>query len=108
MLYCDASYKVNSNRIGIGIYLTDRTGNDGGCKITTWTARDPEEAECLAIQSAAEWERNLRFKVICIYFDAKNPVSYLRNKNNQISCFNSSILDDSIYILNNFNFLLKK
>lgn len=56
------------------------------------------------VLEAAKSAKSLILDVICINNDAKNPISYLRNKNNQISRFSSSILDDSLFILNNFSF----
>ncbi|XP_026396895.1 uncharacterized protein LOC113291592 [Papaver somniferum] len=96
MMYCDAPYINISNKIGIGIYLVDETGNYGGCKTITGITRDSEEAESLAILVAADWERSLNFEAICINSDAKNPVSFFKNKNNQTSWFSNSILEDSI------------
>ncbi|XP_026440096.1 uncharacterized protein LOC113338916 [Papaver somniferum] len=104
MLYCDASYRKNFTDIGICIYLIDGTVNYRGCKTVAGIARDPEEAECCAILEAAKRARSLDLDKICIYTDAKNLVSYLRNKANQVSWFSSSILDDSLFILDNFSF----
>lgn len=104
LIFCDASYDLNTNSAGIGIVIIDVTGTYRGCKIQPTITRDSKEAESLAIWEAINWAKGKRLHNICILSDSKNVISYLLNKQGQTSWYSSSILDDCLVVKESFQF----
>ncbi|XP_026433574.1 uncharacterized protein LOC113331013 [Papaver somniferum] len=85
LVYCDAPYDKNSNQTGIGILVTDIARSYQGCKLINGKARNPEEAESMAVFEALKWLKNKNHVSICVRNDAKNVMEYLLNNKNQTS-----------------------
>lgn len=84
LVYCDASFDKNTNTTGIGIYMTTAAGTFKGCKTIKGLARNPEEAECLAVLETIKWAHSKNLSSISIYSDAKKVIDYLKNKNGSL------------------------
>lgn len=81
----DASFDENTNKSGIGLILTDAAGNYQRCKTIAVLAKDPEEAESLAVLEAVKWLKTKNQSKISIKWDANNVISHLNKSANQIS-----------------------
>lgn len=105
LIYYDASFDGNTNNTGIGINMTTCACIYKVCKIVKCVERNPEEAECLAVLEAIKWAKSKNLTFISLYSDAKKFMDYLKNKNNSLCWFSSTIIDDCYFRIINICYL---
>lgn len=104
LVFCDASFDKNTNKVGLRIVLMDISGSYMGCKVVSGIASNLEEAENLALLEAAKWIKHKNFMDVSIKSDARILIAYLYKSKGKNSWTTYTLLDDGVFLLKGINF----
>ncbi|XP_026442868.1 uncharacterized protein LOC113342583 [Papaver somniferum] len=105
VIFSDGAYDKKSKLSGIGLVMNDITSSFLGCKLKARNMRNAEEAESLVLLEALKWAEEKDLEKVCFVSDAKTVIDSFNFNNNQLFCYNNSVLDECRTFIPSFSFV---